>query len=105
MLSGWAEEERAQWRQPRGWCQGGRSEAGQRRSPALVASLLRQLGSIQSQRVMEELVLLARLDHPTPAREGQEPLTSTKLLAHGCSCITHPAWVHPKQPWGSPKGA
>lgn len=34
VLCGRAEEERAQWRQPRGWRQGGRSEAGQRWEPS-----------------------------------------------------------------------
>lgn len=44
-------------------------------SPALAASPLRQLGGVESQCVMEELVLLTRLDHPTSARERQGPLT------------------------------
>lgn len=44
-------------------------------SPALGGCPLWQLGGVESQRVMEELVLLARLDHPTPARERQGPLT------------------------------
>lgn len=34
-----------------------------------------QLGSVESERVMEELVLLARLDHPASARERQGLLT------------------------------
>lgn len=44
-------------------------------SPALAASPLGQLGGEESQCVMEELVLLTGLDHPTSARERQGPLT------------------------------
>lgn len=73
---------------------------------SLVASHLRQLGSIESQCVVEELVLLARLDHPAPARERQAPLTPHQspqpqprplLPGHKYSCFTRHVQVHLRQ--------
>lgn len=80
--------------------------------PALAASRLGQLGGVESQCVMEELVLLTRLDHPSSARERQGPLTghqtqnpvpSSLLPGHKHSCFTCRVKVPLKQAPEQPK--